>query len=61
MVNVYHWRATFTIGGERCPGMVQATRLYYPWKTLTQNMDTVVAFVQAEFWLSWAPSWGQAN
>ena len=27
MVNVYHWRATFTIGGERCPRMVHATRL----------------------------------
>ena len=26
-LNVYHLGATFTIGGERCPGMVQATRL----------------------------------
>ena len=26
MVNLYHWGASITIGGEPCPGMVQATR-----------------------------------
>ena len=39
MVNVYHWGATFTSGGERCRGMVQATRLYFAYqKVLTQDL-----------------------
>ena len=25
------------------------------------NMNAVVALAQAEFWLSWVLSWGQAN
>ena len=42
MVNVYHWRAMFTIGGESYPGLVQATRLtYVETQTITGVSDIV--------------------